>query len=564
MLPFTFRAADPTLRREHCPFVPVERTIDRHLALRLALPALAALAVYLPSLPGGFLSDDYSLLHFFYGVDAREVWERAAKTFLSGVGPPSNQYRPLTMASFAVNTVFNGADAPAWRLVNIVLHAVNASLVALLSWQLAGPGTRSAGRAAVAAGLAFAWFAPSAEAVSWIAARFDGMALLWMLVAACAFKASRTWSDGFGVMSLVASVLAFMSKESAAIGPALIAALAWTRRPVDDGFVRSIVRALVAVWPWVAIGAGYFLYRAWIFGDPFRFYPGTSPGSDLLKGKWLLALPASAEWWPLVMPETLVREVYALSALFLGIAAVSSGLTDRREGRVLVAIVGAFFAACALLFSHWRWSSDGEGGRVLYALAAIASLAVALPLRSPDGGLRRLGLVITLVFLGSGLLLTRGAADRRARAGAEMNALTAALAATADTMPPSSYAFVVVPDRIGAIPFARNAQGGMMLPPVQPRSLSANLVVQLADDLPKWPKLIAGNIIGRLKNEPLQDVTANPEAPASTGAVVAPDRFYCWNTKTHALVSMPLLFAPDRSDWSDVWARGLDAAGCRA
>jgi hypothetical protein len=32
--------------------------------LRLALPALAAFAVYLPAISGGFLSDDYSLLHF--------------------------------------------------------------------------------------------------------------------------------------------------------------------------------------------------------------------------------------------------------------------------------------------------------------------------------------------------------------------------------------------------------------------------------------------------------------------------------------------------------------------
>ena len=563
MLTFAFRAADPTLRRERRPFVPLERTIDRRLALRLALPAVAALAAYLPSLSGGFLSDDYSLLHFFYGADAREVAARVAKTFVSGVGSPSNQYRPLTMASFAANTLLDGADAPAWRLVNVVLHAANATLVALLSWQLAGPDTRGARKAAVAAGLAFAWFAPSAEAVSWIAARFDGMALLWMLVAACAFMASRRWSDGFGVMSLVASVLAFMSKESGAIGPVLIAALAWTRRPSEEGIVRSVARALLAVWPWVAVGAAYFVYRTWIFGDPFRFYPGTSPGSDLLKGKWLLALPASADWWPLVMPETLARQVYALSGLFLGIAAVSAALTDRREGRVLVAIVGAFFAACALLFSHWGWSGNGEGGRVLYALAAIASLAVALPLRSPDGGLRRLGLVIALVFLGSGLVLTRGAVDRRAQAGAEMNALTAALAATADTMPPESYGIVVVPDRIGAIPFARNAQGGTMLPPVQRRPLSQNLVVQLAADLPNWPKMLAANIIGRLKTEPLQDVTANPQAPAGTGVMSSPDRFYCWNTKTHMLVSMPLVFAPGYGDWSEVWARGLDAAGCQ-
>jgi len=541
----------------------IERAAGNRLGLRLALPALAAFTVYLPAISGGFLSDDYSLLHFFYGADAREVGARVAKTFVSGVGPPSNQYRPLTMASFAANTLLNGADAPAWRLVNVALHAANATLVALLSWQLAGRETRGARAAAIVAGLAFAWFAPSAEAVAWIAARFDGMALLFMLLAACSFMVSRTWWDRYGLASLAASALAFMCKESAAIGPVLIAALAWARRPIDEGFMRRSIRALLDVWPWIALGAAYFAYRKLIFGDPFRFYPGTSPGTDLLAGKWLAALPASADWWPKVMPEPLLLHVYALAALFLGIAAVSAGLTDRREGCVLVALVYAFIGACALLFSHWGWSGNGEGGRVLYALAAIASLAIALPLRSPDGGLRRAGLFIALVFLGSGFVLTRGTVERRAQAGADMNALTAALAATADATPPTSYAFVIVPDRIGAIPFARNGQGGMMLPPVQHRSLSPNLVVQLADDLPGWPKLLAANIIGRLKSEPLQDVTANPQAAGSTPALAAPDRFYCWNSKTHALVPMPLQFAADYSDWNDVWKNGLDAAGCR-
>ena len=543
--------------------IQIERISRRRFAVMLGLPALAALVVYLPSLSGGFLSDDYSLLHFFYGVDARETAARVARTFVSGVGPPSNQYRPLTMASFAANTLLNGADSPAWRLVNVGLHAANAALIAVLSWQLAGPTTRSAHRAAIVAGLAFAWFAPSAEAVAWIAARFDGMALFWMLTAVCAFMASRAWWDRFGVMSLAASALAFMSKESAAIGPLLIAALAWARRPTDEGYARGVVRALGDIWPWVAIGIGYFVYRMWIFGDPFRFYPGTSPGSDLLKLKWLLALPASADWWPRVMPEGWLLRVYALSALFVGIAAVSAGLSDRREWRVLVALVAAFLGASALLFSHWSWSDNGEGGRVLYALAAIAALILALPLRSPDGGLRRVGAGIALVFLVSGLVLTHGAVERRAQAGAEMNALTAALAATAEATPSNSYAFVVVPDRIGAIPFARNAQGGILLPPVQRRALSQNLVVQLAADLPGWPKLIAANIIGRLKSEPLDDVTQNPQSAASSPTPAVPDRFYCWSTRTHMLVSMSLVFASDYVDWNEVWARGLDTAGCR-
>ncbi|MET0683293.1 MAG: hypothetical protein ABWZ29_08135 [Casimicrobiaceae bacterium] len=527
----------------------------------LAVPALGAIAVYLPALSGGFLSDDYSLLQMFYGVDAHEVAARVRKTFVSGVGPPSNQYRPLVMASFAANALLNGADAAAWRAVNVALHAANAALVALLSWQLAGPTTRGARTAALTAGLAFAWFPPSAEAVAWIAARFDGMALLWMLVAACAFMASRQWRDRYALTSLAATMLAFMSKESAAIGPALIAALAWARRPAQESFARGIAHALAGALPWLAIGAAYFAYRTWIFGDPFRFYPGTSPGSALLSGKWLAVLPASADWWPRVMPEPGLLRAYALAGLFIGIATVSAGLRDGREGRVLVAVLAAFVAAMALLFSHWGWSETGEGGRVLYALAAIAALAVALPLRSSEGGLRAAAWVVALVLLGSGLMLTRGTVERRAQAGAEVSALITALAKTADAIPAGSYAFVIVPDRFGSIPFARNAQGGLMSPPGQPRSLSPRLIVQLAEDLPGWPRMLEKNIIGRLKSEPLEDVTANPQAPG-TQSLAVPDRYFCWSLKSHKLEAMPLQFEADFRDWNDVWSRGLEAAGC--
>ena len=90
----------------------------------------------------------------------------------------------------------------------------------------------------------------------------------------------------------------------------------------------------------------------------------------------------------------------------------------------------------------------------------------------------------------------------------------------------------------------------------------SNLVVQLAAELPGWPRMLAANIIGRLKSESLQNVTSTVPEGAPTAAA-APDRFYCWSSKADALVSMPLAFAPDYTDWNEVWARGLDAAGCR-
>ena len=368
----------------------------------------------------------------------------------------------------------------------------NAALVALLSWQLAGPATRGARAAALAAGLAFAWFAPSAEAVAWVAARFDGMALLWMLVAACAFMASRAWWDRYGLASLAATVLAFMSKESAAIGPALIVALAWARRSERGraSSAGSCARSLDA-WPWIAIGAAYFAYRTWIFGDPFRFYPGTSPGSDApVSGKWLAALPASADWWPRVMPEAGTLRVYALAGLFIGIAAVSAGLTDPREGRVLAAVrrrVRRRDARCC--------SRIGAGRRTAKADASCTRWRRSPRWRwrcrcaRPMAGCARAAWVIALVLLGSGLDADprhgrtpraggrRGQrADRGARGDGRRDARE--LVRRSSSFPTAS----------APIPFARNAQGGLMLPPVQRQSLSPDSSCSSPTSFPDWPQ----------------------------------------------------------------------------
>ena len=76
----------------------------------LGMPAVAALWLYAPVLETGFLGDDFGLLHAFDGCDGVGGTLRCVgRMFVSGVGPPSNQYRPLTMASFALNAQL-GAD----------------------------------------------------------------------------------------------------------------------------------------------------------------------------------------------------------------------------------------------------------------------------------------------------------------------------------------------------------------------------------------------------------------------------------------------------------------------
>ena len=469
--------------------------------LMLALPALAAIVVYLPTLSGGFLSDDYSLLHFFYGADAREVagarrqdLRLRRRSAVEPVPPADDGVVRANLCSMAAIRRRGGSSTSA------ACRQCRAGRAALVAARGAVDARRARPRRSRRASRSRG-SRPVAEAVAWVAARFDGMALFWMLVAACAFMASRAWWDRYGLASLAATVARVHEQgigcdRSRADRGARMGAAARRTRASCGG----IARALVAALPWIAIGAAYFAYRTWIFGDPFRFYPGTSPGSALLSGHWLAALPASADWWPLVMPETGPRRVYAFAALFSPSPRYPRRFTTdartRARGHRARCARCARIAVLALgLVGNGRRRARPVPDRGDRRAGGRAAAALA------QGRLGLASWIVAAVLLGSGLLLTRASVERRASAGAEMNALIAALAATADAMPADSYAFVIVPDRIGAIPFARNAQGGLMLPPVQPRSLSSKLVVQLPQDLPTWPAMLAKNIIGRLKCE---------------------------------------------------------------
>jgi hypothetical protein len=519
----------------------------------LLVPAFLAFVMYAPVLQTGFLGDDFGLLHAFDGCDGANGTLRClGHMFLSGVGPPSNQYRPVTMASFAANAII-GPDPLGWHLVNVVLQMANAALVALLAWQIVGEDTTRARAAAVMAGCLFAWFAPAVEATAWIAARFDGMALLWLLVAASAFMASRYFLDGFAWLSLVATVLSYMSKESATIGAPLILALSWYRH----GLARALPRAL----PWLLIAVAYFAFRRYLFGDAFQFYPGSSPLEVLLRGEWLANFPGMISWARVAMPDEKPLAVFAASGVVLALCAVAAGVAERAKGRALVALVFALAAAFALLLPHWKWAGTGEGGRVLLAIGAMACVAAALPLaaaRQP----RTLAWIAAFALLGSQYLLADAVVDRWVDAGGDSQTLARALAQLAGSTPPDGYSFVVIPDHVGAIPFGRNAQGGLMLPPVQERPLGAKLVVQTDLELARWPDLFERDIIGRLRREPATSVAANPLTPKVPPPHALPDRYLCWSPRAEALVPVSLALAPDLANWDDEWRRALPAAGC--
>ncbi len=106
------------------------RTVGWRTVLLVLAPFAACALVYLPTLSGALLSDDYAVLA------AVSDWSREGhllrallSKFHSGLDSPSFYYRPLSMASFGANFALSGADPLGWRLTNLALHLISGALV---------------------------------------------------------------------------------------------------------------------------------------------------------------------------------------------------------------------------------------------------------------------------------------------------------------------------------------------------------------------------------------------------------------------------------------------------
>lgn len=91
------------------------------------LLALAAFwLLYLPGLPGGFIFDDMPNLQRLGSITSGS-WEEVLSYAVQGVAGPSG--RPLSLLTFGLQYDSWPADPGAFKRVNILIHAINASLL---------------------------------------------------------------------------------------------------------------------------------------------------------------------------------------------------------------------------------------------------------------------------------------------------------------------------------------------------------------------------------------------------------------------------------------------------
>lgn len=184
-------------------------------------PALllgAVLVSHLPLLRAGYVQDDHVAIEASHVVAEGAAGDILAASYWEGArGGDRSLYRPLTVASYAVERALTGHPSPAVsHTINLALHAIAAWLVYAIAVQcgLSLP-------AALLGALLFAVWPSSSEAVANVVGRAELLAAVFTLgaVRAGLAPASRTaaWSAGACVL------LACSAKETGLVALPLLA-----------------------------------------------------------------------------------------------------------------------------------------------------------------------------------------------------------------------------------------------------------------------------------------------------------------------------------------------------
>jgi len=248
---------------------------DRWTTRGPLLAAAVALAVYLPSLAGGFLYDDVAIV-----VENRRIQDLGALGTVLRYEPS----RPLLSLTWAVNYALAGRTPWPYHLVNVFVHAGNALLVASLFLWMARrrPGPHRRGGAVLGACL-FAATPMAAETVAYVASRSTALASLFVLASLrLAVSALETESRFRHAAALGLFLLALSTKEEAAAAPLLLLLLDFFFLAGQDaGPLRRRWRWHAAFWLLPFLG---LLARRMATGDWLP--PAVLPRGQYLLTQW--------------------------------------------------------------------------------------------------------------------------------------------------------------------------------------------------------------------------------------------------------------------------------------
>ncbi len=179
-----------------------------------AVPALIVAVVYLPALSNGLVWDDVTFLSDLPLYRDPALWmEALRRPFVIS----ANYFRPLALLTFVAELRIGGLNPTLFHLTNILLHALNTALVAILTRHLwSADGSNAAGDwLAVGAGLLYGLHPALVEGVTFISSRFDLLVTTFLLLALIADVTLRQRPVARALAVGLTFLLAALTKEMA-------------------------------------------------------------------------------------------------------------------------------------------------------------------------------------------------------------------------------------------------------------------------------------------------------------------------------------------------------------
>ena len=456
-----------------------------------------------------------------------------AAKWIGPLWPGSTMWRPLPYSGFALDAAVWGNAPGLWRTTNLLLHLGVATFTGLIAARLTA--VRLAAAAAFATVLLVPW---SPEVTLWLVGRFDGWATFAIVISLWAALKSRGAHRWFA-LSLLAAIAAYTSKESALILPLWIALVMMVRpaavKPPPPGNVFAAALTAVRthgllIGGHVAIAVAYLVWRSYLFsGQAIAVYAST-PEYRVMP---LIARVMSH----LAFPATLAPLAPVAAWVVAAIGAVCI-LFSLRIGHRRVAIVGCVMALSVVVAVAIHFATSpgaGEGYRLYYLATVGLALIVAAAMKTST----KLSAAILVVFMIALAVWQSRVAAEWTRASRTIDAASRAMNSAATALAPSEFGLVLLPDMMGHVPVARNAQGALMTLKDGTSPARDSFIIFTPPQLAEWHRLAQEDVVSKL--------TERITAPARV------TRYFCFNSNKQSLEDLGYWAPKTLPAWTARW-----------
>jgi hypothetical protein len=455
--------------------------------------------------------------------------------------PGSTMWRPLAYSSFALDATLWGPAPGGWRITNLLLHLGVAAFSGLIATRLIG--VRLAGAAAFATVLLAPWVP---EVTIWLVGRFDGWATLAIVVSLWSALRSRS-ADRWLALSLIAAIAAYLSKESALILPLWIALMVSAqmatqkppqRRTALEFALNTLSAQRLLIVSHVVIAGAYLVWRNYLFLGQATSVYASAPEYQIMP---LIARLLAH----LTFPATLAPLAPAAAAIAAATGAVYV-VFAARSGNRFVAIVGVLMAlsvVVAVAIHFVAPAANGEGYRLYYLATVGIALIVASAVKTTNKG----SVMLLAVFMIALAVWQSRVAAEWTRASHTIDGASRTITAAAATLAPREFGLVLLPDKLGHVPVARNAQGALLTLKDGASPARDFFIIFTPPQLAEWHQLAQQDVVNKLT----QRASAPPRIT----------RYFCFNSSAQSLADLGYWSPETLPAWTARW-RETVAARC--